>query len=114
MVARDLLSEDVFIKRITSAEVSEGLTRSIAGFIISLSNDTESSSRTVLNNMLTELHDSGLPVQILQRIYPVFTVKIGEFLRRSDIRAALIKYGNILLQDVLENLSTFQRLMLTM
>jgi uncharacterized membrane protein YheB (UPF0754 family) len=86
----------------------------MAGFITSLSQDRDSASRTGLNNMLTELQESGLPVQLLERIYPVAAVKLEEFLRRRDVRATLIKYGNVLLSDVLENLSTFQRLMLTM
>ncbi len=109
MVARDLLSEDVFVWRIISPEAEKGAASAVSGFIVKICGSEKSEA---LESFAAAVRTSGLTEQMTEAGWTFLSAKIPGFLRRPEIKAYLVQQGNGLIDDIFDSLTSVQRLLL--
>jgi len=104
MVERELLTADIIRQRLARDDVREKMRGAISLFT---ENILDKSPEELLENNKDFL---ALKIpEVMDKIYPLFTSLILEFLNRYEIRREMESKGRILLKNIFLKLNVFQR-----
>jgi len=108
MVERELITPEILRSRLARKDVHEKIKTSISYFTENLLDKTPKELSAGSEKILSDRVPSAL-----EKIYPVFSSSVMEFLRRADIRMELESKGRIVLRNIILKLNTFQRFFLS-
>jgi uncharacterized membrane protein YheB (UPF0754 family) len=104
MVERELITPEILRNRFARDDVREKIKQSISFFTENILEKTPQELSAGSGKMLSEKIPAAL-----EKVYPVFSSSVMEFLRRNDIRKELESKGRIILRNIIFKLSTLQR-----
>jgi len=104
MVERELLTPEILRDRLLRDDVRDKVRQAISAFTENILEKTpkelsEGSSKTLIEKT----------PYALEKVYPVFSSAVMEFLNRRDIRLELESKGRIILRDIMMQLNSLQR-----
>ncbi|MCL2179607.1 MAG: DUF445 family protein [Treponema sp.] len=108
MVERELLTPEVLRDRLAREDVREKIRYSISLFTENILDKTPSQLFVDNEKVLAD----RIP-EAVEKIYPVFTSAVMEFLYRPDIRREMESKGRIILRNIILKLNIFQRFFLS-
>jgi len=108
MVERELLTPEILRERLSRDDVKDKIKQAISLFTEGILEKTPKGLSSGSADFLLEKAPSAL-----EKVYPVFTAAVMEFVNRKDIRLGLESKGRILLQNIIAQLNSLQRFILT-
>jgi uncharacterized membrane protein YheB (UPF0754 family) len=108
MVERELLTPEILRRRLARDDVQERIKASLSLFT---ENILEKTPAEIFENN-REFLSEKIPSAV-EKLYPLFSSAVIDFLRRDDIRRELESKGRILLRNIIQKLNTFQRFFLS-
>jgi len=108
MVERELLTATIIRERLSREDVQEKLKSSISFFTANILENTPKKLSSGSEKILAEKIPS-----VLEKVYPVFSAAIMEFLNQADIRREIESKGRVILRSIILKLNTFQRFVLS-
>ena len=108
MVERELLTPEIIRDRLMRGEVREKIKQTLSRFTENILEKTPGELFEGRGNFLAKKIPGAA-----EKLYPVFTAAVLDFLRRDDIRRELESKGRILLRNIILKLNILQRLFLS-
>ena len=108
MVERELLTPEILRQRLMREDVREKIKQAITLFTEKIFDKTPGQLLAGQKNFLSEKITDAM-----EKLYPLFTSALPDFLRRDEIRRELESRGRVFLRNVFLQLNVFQRFFLS-
>jgi len=108
MVERELLTPEILRDRLGRDDVKGKIKQAISIFTENILENTPKGLSSGSGNIILEKTPYAL-----EKVYPVLTSAVMEFVNRQDIRRDIESKGRIILQNIMSQLNTLQRFILT-
>ena len=108
MVERELLPPEILRERLNRQDVREKIKQAISGFTGNVLKKSPKNLSDGSEKILSEKIPSAL-----EKVYPVFSRAVMDFLNQRDVRREMEARGRIIIRNVIIKLNTLQRFVLT-